>query len=175
MKYKILIVSGCDMKQEHFGKYAFDLIREYTNKWSYDCKIYTGDDFYFTKGLGIDSHAMQTNEQSKQDLAPNWNKVSIVGSNLYDYDYVLWIDADAFIMDFTKPIEKIFQLDKHKEKEFFLAPDAVSLNMGVFLVKNTRNIHTLFYQWGMMGYRKNKRSEERRVGKECRSRWSPYH
>ena len=24
-------------------------------------------------------------------------------------------------------------------------------------------------------YAKNKRSEERRVGKECRSRWSPYH
>ena len=23
--------------------------------------------------------------------------------------------------------------------------------------------------------KKNKRSEERRVGKECRSRWSPYH
>ena len=23
--------------------------------------------------------------------------------------------------------------------------------------------------------RRNKRSEERRVGKECRSRWSPYH
>ena len=25
------------------------------------------------------------------------------------------------------------------------------------------------------GYRKDPRSEERRVGKECRSRWSPYH
>ena len=25
--------------------------------------------------------------------------------------------------------------------------------------------------WGVMSYR----SEERRVGKECRSRWSPYH
>ena len=24
-------------------------------------------------------------------------------------------------------------------------------------------------------YRRGKRSEERRVGKECRSRWSPYH
>ena len=24
-------------------------------------------------------------------------------------------------------------------------------------------------------YRKENRSEERRVGKECRSRWSPYH
>ena len=25
------------------------------------------------------------------------------------------------------------------------------------------------------GYEKSARSEERRVGKECRSRWSPYH
>ena len=28
---------------------------------------------------------------------------------------------------------------------------------------------------GNIGYIKNRRSEERRVGKECRSRWSPYH
>ena len=26
-----------------------------------------------------------------------------------------------------------------------------------------------------IGYEKTLRSEERRVGKECRSRWSPYH
>ena len=36
------------------------------------------------------------------------------------------------------------------------------------------------YVWGPMGPMfnneiKDKRSEERRVGKECRSRWSPYH
>ena len=31
-------------------------------------------------------------------------------------------------------------------------------------------IRPLFY-----GYSKSSRSEERRVGKECRSRWSPYH
>jgi len=28
---------------------------------------------------------------------------------------------------------------------------------------------------GRRGYRQVARSEERRVGKECRSRWSPYH
>ena len=28
---------------------------------------------------------------------------------------------------------------------------------------------------GMMDCKKLLRSEERRVGKECRSRWSPYH
>ena len=32
-------------------------------------------------------------------------------------------------------------------------------------------ITTLFVNWQLHGVR----SEERRVGKECRSRWSPYH
>ena len=29
--------------------------------------------------------------------------------------------------------------------------------------------------WHNFGSKDNYRSEERRVGKECRSRWSPYH
>ena len=29
--------------------------------------------------------------------------------------------------------------------------------------------------WGLTGGKSYYRSEERRVGKECRSRWSPYH
>ena len=33
------------------------------------------------------------------------------------------------------------------------------------------NAQMLFHYWKMGNYR----SEERRVGKECRSRWSPYH
>ena len=30
-------------------------------------------------------------------------------------------------------------------------------------------------EYKRLGYKPVKRSEERRVGKECRSRWSPYH
>src|SRR5690554_3107703 len=58
--------------------------------------------------------------------------------------------------------------------------------------KNTRAFHTgpargwadIGYSWGVCphayvfegrGLYKTQRSEERRVGKECRSRWSPYH
>ena len=33
----------------------------------------------------------------------------------------------------------------------------------------------LRYGLGLAGYSHPVRSEERRVGKECRSRWSPYH
>ena len=48
-------------------------------------------------------------------------------------------------------------------------------------MKNEMNLTMLtdFYEFTMMngffaeGYKD--RSEERRVGKECRSRWSPYH
>src|SRR5476649_728548 len=32
-----------------------------------------------------------------------------------------------------------------------------------------------FLKWGQQAFETFKRSEERRVGKECRSRWSPYH
>ena len=37
----------------------------------------------------------------------------------------------------------------------------------------TRNLNTDYTATRMIGYLS--RSEERRVGKECRSRWSPYH
>ena len=36
-----------------------------------------------------------------------------------------------------------------------------------------RNYEEILQQWRIIT--KDKRSEERRVGKECRSRWSPYH
>ena len=36
------------------------------------------------------------------------------------------------------------------------------------LIQQTHNIQTIEYVL-------SRRSEERRVGKECRSRWSPYH
>ena len=32
-----------------------------------------------------------------------------------------------------------------------------------------------FVDWSAVTWEESDRSEERRVGKECRSRWSPYH
>src|SRR5258707_5342210 len=37
---------------------------------------------------------------------------------------------------------------------------------------HTPGFNAIFYQYGQWS---GARSEERRVGKECRSRWSPYH
>ena len=50
--------------------------------------------------------------------------------------------------------------------------DGVKKLLVAILVLLTSWIGLIFYYfWG----RDNLRSEERRVGKECRSRWSPYH
>src|SRR3712207_9411507 len=38
-----------------------------------------------------------------------------------------------------------------------------------------RVVHAMPYRAGSYADRSPLRSEERRVGKECRSRWSPYH
>ena len=45
----------------------------------------------------------------------------------------------------------------------------------VALPKDTNSAGNIFGGWIMSQIDLLTRSEERRVGKECRSRWSPYH
>ena len=48
--------------------------------------------------------------------------------------------------------------------------------MSILINKNTRVItQGITGKTGQFHTEKCQRSEERRVGKECRSRWSPYH
>ena len=51
-------------------------------------------------------------------------------------------------------------------------------NKGIEFTINSVNVMNKDFSWTTnlnMSMNRNKRSEERRVGKECRSRWSPYH
>src|SRR5574337_1687564 len=48
--------------------------------------------------------------------------------------------------------------------------------MGVLLVVDVSRVAPILERFATLEKRQNSaRSEERRVGKECRSRWSPYH
>ena len=71
-------------------------------------------------------------------------------------------------MTTTKTLRLTFKNDKNKKVNLSL-PDAAE-NLTENEVKDAMNEMceaNLFV--------KEERSEERRVGKECRSRWSPYH
>ena len=52
-----------------------------------------------------------------------------------------------------------------------LAASALPLKRGDVALVSDREFPANVYPWLLL----KKRSEERRVGKECRSRWSPYH
>ena len=47
--------------------------------------------------------------------------------------------------------------------------------IGAFESAHKYNLHTSAFVMFGLPYETKERSEERRVGKECRSRWSPYH
>ena len=79
-----------------------------------------------------------------------------------------------------------FELIKLLYKENTLSQRAISKRLNCSLGKTNetiKNLKELEYinddnsltDLGIDLIKKNKRSEERRVGKECRSRWSPYH
>ena len=62
-------------------------------------------------------------------------------------------------------------LDEVKEGVLYMKTHELEKELGI-------SKHTIFYyekEGIITPQRDDNRSEERRVGKECRSRWSPYH
>ena len=64
-----------------------------------------------------------------------------------------------------KETDEILGLIKEEGAAYFTKDRGGKVEVGLYLEK-------LIEEHGM---KKKERSEERRVGKECRSRWSPYH
>ena len=61
-----------------------------------------------------------------------------------------------------------FKAEDHVQSEF--EDSVICINRSAKVVKGGKN-----FSFGALVVVGNRRSEERRVGKECRSRWSPYH
>ena len=62
---------------------------------------------------------------------------------------------------------------KHYEK--LLAKGSFSREQLIEIVGTATAANQVIYEYQKKGLIEKVRSEERRVGKECRSRWSPYH
>ena len=62
------------------------------------------------------------------------------------------------------------------EKRLIMSLDAISSSINTYSKVDTKKADsTKETAAAVAASTKNTRSEERRVGKECRSRWSPYH
>src|SRR2546430_14504125 len=89
-----------------------------------------------------------------------------------------WIDVlctglsgrDELVIDF-RDVTAAKELEE--AKDLFLATTSHELRTPITVVQGFAS--TLVSRWDQLPDAERRRSEERRVGKECRSRWAPYH
>ena len=79
------------------------------------------------------------------------NKIVLCGANAYEKKYYF------------------------NEEQFKMIPDSIKQELHVICVLFTEEVGGVFTIAFEEDGNVVMRSEERRVGKECRSRWSPYH
>ena len=76
-------------------------------------------------------------------------------------DVFIYGDIERISPEAPIPVFKPTHTEKNDGMARNVANNVESLDMTIYTITNENSII--------------KRSEERRVGKECRSRWSPYH
>eukprot|EP01041_Mallomonas_annulata_P009299 gene9299-19298_t len=88
--------------------------------------------------------------------AGEWAKVSIIRKLLTDstnnFDWVLWIDSDAVVVNITRSIEDTLkEFYVHQNTSLIFAGDTCILNTGVLLLKNTPWMHHALDEIWKMG------------------------
>jgi len=110
------------------------------------------------KWMNLNSRRRDVNSYKQQSDDQDW-----------DHDiYVLNLQRIMYNPLLKKPGSRVIEADKNKLDRFYsyIDADKLPIDINIPIPKKLYKIHI----------NKNyKRSEERRVGKECRSRWSPYH
>ena len=106
------------------------------------------------------------------------NKIIVEGNNRVSHDTVIMFSGVSLNDDLSE--ENLNQVLKrlYGSNFFELASVKVENNILVIKVKEYPIIQNVIYEGiksSEMLEKIKERSEERRVGKECRSRWSPYH
>ena len=83
--------------------------------------------------------------------------------------YSLWLALISNEKGMEKNVENFSKISKNYEETAVVQESASDILLGILNIRQTDDVLDLGCGPGHL------RSEERRVGKECRSRWSPYH
>ena len=85
------------------------------------------------------------------------------------------ISSKADFKRVSKKNKGILKLWEQVKRESNIKSFYNSKSGSQYIITQEEDIYRLSDHWGAVASCEWTRSEERRVGKECRSRWSPYH
>ena len=127
---KIAVLMWYDGNVSEYGDIYLEINKAYCNKHNYDI--------------------IKSNRRTYKDRTPTWERFPLLLSYIEKYDYVVWIDADAFFYQSAPPLEDIIN---RYEKDILLSmdvdghlvPDAI--NAGVFILKNTEQVVSILTKW----------------------------
>lgn len=94
-------------------------------------------------------------EKMYKDKHPSWEKLPLILKHIKNYDYIMWVDADAFFYSDVGNIKDI--INEHLDKNFIFNFDKNQItkddklinfiNCGVFIVKNTQYSIDFLNKW----------------------------
>jgi hypothetical protein len=105
-----------------------------------------------------------SNTRNFPQRKPHWERVPLILSVIDNYDYAVWVDADAFFYIDAPKIEAI--IEKHQKDLLFCADvDAkteewLRVASGFFIAKNTEKIKSILKEWGYSDYIYEKRDKK---------------
>lgn len=109
-----------------YAKHSILNILSYAEKYGYGVIIY--------------------NQVFNDVVSPCWNKIAAILENIHNYKYLVWIDADAIIVNFDKKIESF--INENQSVDLYLCQDIIlhkeCINSGVMIIKNTQWSYNLF-------------------------------
>jgi hypothetical protein len=117
---KIKIISAYNEKMKALSDLSFRATEEFCEKHGFDCERYKIVEY---------------------DRPASWYKIKVILECLdQNYDFLLWIDADAIILNKNFNLKSLIKTDKN----FYISKDLNTLNFGVFLARKNEFSKDLF-------------------------------
>ena len=124
---KICTVMWYDSNISSYADINLQINREYCKKYNIDL--------------------ISSNEKTYKNRHASWEKLPLILKYIRQYDYILWIDADAFFYKDAKDIRDIIQENINKPFIFSNDKGNSNINCGIFIVKNTEYSIKFLEKW----------------------------
>lgn len=140
---KICLCTWYDEKIKEYADLNYEINKKYAEKYKYDI--------------------IKSDKRRLKNKEPSWEKLPFINEIIDNYDYVVWVDADAFFYLDSPPIENI--INEYPETNFIFSGDIqhyvqpielgktlIDVNCGIFIVKKSVYSKCLIKEWYSNSY-----------------------